>query len=189
MTDRNIRGELLSLQQTTPALKTDHDRRIREMMEVELKPSHRKGWIVSGVISVLAALQWAFGAVMTWKQVQWPGHVSLIALSAATLLWAVLSFSIARGNRVVRSVHLPWGIGIITLLVYVLWIMSFMQAEYTHNPVLTMKILVGGLSALVAGGVVIILYRMDQTAFKVQEEQIRTQLQIADLIETTKGSN
>jgi hypothetical protein len=184
MTDRNIRRELLSLQQTDPTLKTEYDRRIREMMEVELKPAHRRGWIVSGVISILASLQWAAGAVTTWRatQSQWPVHVSFIAVSVASLCWAVLSFSIVRRNRVLRSVHLPWGIGIITILAYVLWITGFLQAEHTGN----LSVAMAGLSALVAGGVVIILYRMEQNAFKVQEEQLRTQLQIADLIETIK---
>jgi hypothetical protein len=189
MTDRNIRSELLSLQQTDPALKADYDRRIREMMEVDLIPAHRKAWLIAGVISVFAALQWAWGAFATWSQVEWPVHVSLIALSVATLCWALLSLSIARRNRVIRAVHLPWGIGIITILAYMLWIMSFMQAGYAQNSALRMEILVGGLSALVAGGVIIILYRMEQIAFKTQEEQIRTQLQIADLIETIKGKS
>lgn len=156
------------------------------MMEVELKPSHRVGWIVSGVISVIASVQWAAGAVAIWSstQSQWPVRVSFIALSVASLMWAILSFSIVRRNRVIRRVHLPWGVAIITTLAYVLWIMSFMQAARTGN----LSVAMAGISALVAGGVVVILYHMNQNAHKIQEEQIRTQLQIADLIETMKGT-
>lgn len=185
MTDRDIRSELLSLQQADPALKAEHDRRIREMMEMELKPSHRVGWIVSGVISVIASVQWAVGAAAVWMstQSQWPVRVSFIALSVASLMWAILSFSIVRRNRVIRSVHLPWGIAVLTVLAYVLWIASFLQAARTGN----LSVAMAGISALIAGGVVIVLYRMEQNAFKVQEEQLRTQLQIADLVETIKN--
>lgn len=181
MNDYDVRSKLISLQQTNPTLKAEHDRRIREMMEVELKPGHRRGWLVSGIISFLATAQWAFVAITTWPQVQWPAHTAFVALAVGCMMWAILAMSIVRAGKIVRAVHLPWGIGIITLLAYVLFIMSFAQAPYTRNLSASIMILFGGLSALVSAGVVIVLYRMDQTKFTLQEELLRMQLQIADL--------
>jgi len=180
----NLKKELTSLQHRDSRMKAEYDRRIREMMEVELSRSSRTGWLVSAGISFFATAQWIFVTWVTWRQVHWPAHTAFIALAVGCLLWALLSVSIARRGRIIRRAHIPWGVGIITMLAYVLFIMSFFQVPYTADSGTRMMVLFCGLAVLLAAGVVIVLYRMEQNSVKVQEELLRLQLQLADLSQT-----
>jgi hypothetical protein len=184
MNDRNFREELLGLQQTDPELRAECDRRVREMMEVQLRPVPRAVWTASTILSALLFVGFAVAAAWSIGRLPWGASAALGTGSVFGAGLAVLGVSVLRKGRIARNrdantaTFLVWAFSIIQ---FILFFQAAMIFKGTPNTYVGTWMMLSSLGYLLMGVAFLLGNKIDQAALKTEEQFLRLQLRMEQL--------
>ncbi len=189
MSDRDFRDELLGLQQANPELQAQCDRRIREMMEVELRPIQRAVLFATASVGVLFFLGFAWAAIWAIGRFSWQVPAMFAVGSLLGAAWSLLAVRALRRGRLTRGRE--WISS--SVLVWLFAVAQFMlffglgtQANAKHAYQGTWMILFS-LFFVIAGAANLIMTKIDQSSAQTEEQILRLQLRMEQLA-SGKGS-
>ncbi len=180
MTDdrHKFSDRLIQCEAPTPALHEKYRKEITAMLEKELSPRDRVGWIFWAVFSLAVAI--LFGYVAIWSYGDLPlWGTGIFALCAVfELIHAGISGWIAYSGRLLMKTQPPalaglgWGL---TVIVVTTWLVA-MPASIAG-----VRALVGGVAFLVMAAVFMLASRTEQAELRTKEKLLEIECRIAEL--------
>lgn len=183
MNDCSFRDQLLGLQQTDAQLQAEHDRRIREMMERDMKIWQK---VVAVVVALGGVSMFVGLGYLNLANPQMP--LATRAATAATMLfalaWTYLALWTLRRGKITRM-HGATQAGLVWAFVLFLFIGTFVQAGRTSDKDFTTWAMLHTVGWLVIGAVFVIVNQIRQSTLITQEEILRLQLRLEKIASST----
>ena len=180
MTDdrHKFSDRLIQCEAPTPALHEKYRKEITAMLEKELSPRGRVGWIFWAVFCL--ALATLFGYVAIWSYGDLPlWGTGIFALGALfDLILAGISAWIAYSGRLLVKIQPPamaglgWGFTVIVVTIFLV----AMPDSFAG-----VRALVGGLVFLVMAAVFLLASRAEQVELRTKEKLLEIEYRIAEL--------
>jgi len=181
MEDRNMKKELVALEQVDPELTAERQRRIIELMERKLRPVERISWLLVGVLGIAFFLGFGFVAVYAPSEFPWWGRAGFVSGSLFGMLFAVLAVSIIRRGKIIRNRHPNAAAGLGWAVVVIQFSLLFMFGQRLPDCNTSTWMMFGSLGFLVMGAAFLTKNQVEQSALKAEEQFLRLELQLADL--------
>lgn len=179
MNERSLREEMLELQRADPRLQAEYNRRIREMMENELKPWQKVFAAAAAAGGVAMFLGLGYLNLLT-PPMSLPARVGTTVTMAFALAWTYLALSTLLKGRVTR-IHGNVQAGLVWAFVLFLFIGTFIQAGASSDKQFGTWAMLHTLGWLVIGAVFVVVNQIRQSALNIQEEILRLQLRLEQM--------
>ena len=181
MEDRNMKKELVALEQVDPELTAERERRIIELMEKKLSPAERISWLLASVMGIAFFLGFGFVAVYAPSEFPWWGRAGFVVGSLFGMLFAVLAVSIIRRGKIIRNRHPNAAAGLGWAAVVILFTLVFMFGQRLPDHNTSTWMMLCSVAFLVMGAAGLTKNWVEQSALKAEEQFLRLELQLADL--------
>lgn len=181
--NRSLREELVELETMSPHLREKYKQEVKAMIERKLTAWQRALHIFFALLGVVFMVTFGRPALLSGEELPWTARIVFGLGTVAGLILTIVCVVILRRGRfhIVRdsNIHafLPYSIVLVAMVIVLPW------AQRTDDQLAGIQVVLGMLVFFVMAVMFMIVNRVNQAEWKLREQLLRIELELAELAE------